>query len=168
MTVYGRDYEAQYGAGTDRIFWRKYQNDIPGGDENDQRSGINIRLMRYADVVLMYAETLNELGDQAGAAQYIQIVRNRANLPDREAEFATLSQQAMRDRIARERFLELAGEQIRWHDIRRWGWLEDSAKLEELRQHVDEFNTYAPGREWLPIPQGELDTNPLLVQNPGY
>lgn len=167
-TVYGDDFNEVYSADTTQIFWRKYEGDIAGGDELDMRSGINFRVMRYADVLLMYAETRNELGDQVNAAKYIQIVRDRANLPDREAEFATLSQQDMRDRIAHERFLELAGEGKRFDDIRRWGWLQDSQKLEQLKQNDPEFEGYAPGREWLPIPQGELDTNPKLKQNPGY
>ncbi len=124
--------------------------------------------MRYADVLLMYAETRNELGDQATAARYIQMVRNRARLPNREAEFAAMSQAQLREVIARERFLELAGEGKRFDDLRRWGWLSNPAKLAELRACDPEFNGYAPGREWLPIPQAEMDANPLLQQNPSY
>lgn len=168
MTVYGVPFEEVYGHDRNQLFWRKYQSDIPGGNESDMRSGINIRIMRYADVLLMYAETRNELGDQAAAARYIQMVRSRANLPDREAEFAALSQQAMRDRIAHERYLELACEGKRFDDIRRWGWLNNPQKLEELKMRDPEFAGYTPGREFLPIPQRELDTNPLLTQNPGY
>jgi len=168
MTIYGNDFQEFYADNPDQIFWRKYESDIPGGSEIDARSGINIRIMRYADVLLMYAETQNELGNTAAAARYIQQVRDRANLPDREAEFAALSQDAMRDRIAHERFLELAGEGKRFDDVRRWGWLEDPQKLDLLCSNDAEFCGFAPGDEWLPIPQAELDTNPLLQQNPGY
>lgn len=168
MTVYGDNFQEVYSADLNQIFWRKYESDTPGGVETPQGSGLNFRVMRYADVLLMYAETRNELGDQATAAQYIQMVRDRANLPDREAEFAGLSQEAMRDRIAHERLLELAGEGKRFDDILRWGWLEDPEKLEMLKQRDREFEGYAPGREWLPIPQNELDSNPNVTQNPGY
>lgn len=167
-TVYGDDFQAVYGADSERIFWRKYESDIPGTTEGTNGSGLNIRAMRYADVLLMYAETRNELGDQATAAEYIQIVRDRANLPDRETEFAGLSQAAMRDRIARERMLELAGEGKRYDDILRWGWLDDPDKRQMLEQNDPGFAGYVEGREYLPIPQSELDTNPAAEQNMGY
>ena len=167
-TVYGDSYQEVYGPDAERIFWRKYESDIPGTTEGTTGSGLNIRAMRYADVLLMYAETRNELGDQATAAQYIQMVRDRANLPDRESEFAALSQEAMRDRIAHERKLELAGEGKRFDDIRRWGWLDDPEKMEMLIQNDPGFEGYVDGREYLPIPQSELDTNPEAEQNPGY
>lgn len=168
MTVYGDDFQEVYANDLSQIFWRKYQSDIPGTVETDQGSGLNFRVMRYADVLLMYAETRNELGDQATAAQYIQMVRDRANMPDRELEFSLLSQEEMRDRIAHERLVELAGEGKRFDDIRRWGWLEDPEMLQMLQERDSEFEGYSQGREWLPIPQGELDTNPNIQQNPGY
>ncbi len=170
-TVYGDDFQEVYSdqidAGENPIYWRKYQSD-QGGPEPFSGSGLNIRAMRYADVLLMYAETRNELGDQTTAAQYIQQVRDRANLPDREAEFASLSQEQMRERIAIERKLELAGEGKRFDDIRRWGWLDDPEKLDRLAQNDPAFESYRDGREYLPIPQSELDTNPAAEQNPGY
>lgn len=128
-------------------------------------SSINYRVLRYADVLLMAAEALNELGRTADAAALIQQVRSRANLPDRTAEFAGYAQTQMRDRIAHERYLELAVEGIRIHDIRRWGWLQDPARLDELKQRDPDFNTYSTGNEYLPIPQSELDANPNLQRN---
>jgi hypothetical protein len=170
-TVYGDDFQQVYSdqinAGENPIYWRKYQRDS-SGPEPTTGSGLNIRAMRYADVLLMYAETRNELGDQATAAQYIQQVRDRANLPDRESEFAALSQEEMRDRIAQERKLELAGEGKRFDDIRRWGWLDDQEKMQQLVENDPGFEGYVDGREYLPIPQSELDTNPAAEQNPGY
>lgn len=168
MTVYGDNFDSVYSDNLDQIFWRKYEGDRDGGNETDMRSGINIRAMRYADVLLMYAETRNELGDQPTAAQYIQMVRDRANMPDRESEFAALSQEQMRERIAHERFLELGGEGKRFDDIRRWGWLDDSQKLQWLIDRDPEFEGYVEGREWLPIPQSEMDTNPKMEQNDAY
>jgi len=171
MTIYGDDFQEQYqgqiDAGENPIYWRKYQLDRPGGEPRG--NALNIRPMRYADVLLMYAETRNELGDQATAAQYIQRVRDRSDMPDRESEFAALSQSAMRERIAHERIVELAGEGKRFDDIRRWGWLDDQQKLNELQQRDPGFEGYVDGREYFPIPQDEIDTNPAINENnPGY
>lgn len=168
-TVYGVPYRQEYtGADSTQIFWRKYESDTPGGNEYDARSGINIRLMRYADVLLMYAEAENNLGNQNAAYTYIQMVRDRAHLPDLRTIKPNMDQQQMQDQIAHERFLELNGEEHRFFDIIRWGWLKDPAKLKWLQQRDPEFDGYVPGREYLPIPQSELDVNPKLHQNPGY
>ncbi len=168
-TVYGVPFKQEYqGADTNKVFWRKYESDTPGGSEIDGRSGINIRLMRYADVLLMYAEAENNLGNTDAAYTYVQMVRDRANLPDLRTEKPGMNQQQMQDQIAHERFLELNGEEHRFDDIVRWGWLKDPAKLKWLQQRDPEFKGYVPGREYLPIPQSELDVNPKLHQNPGY
>ncbi len=72
----------------DRIYPRKYTNDGLGKPYETPESGINYRVLRYADILLMYAEVLNELNRTAEAYPYIQQVRTRANLPD----LATLDQ----------------------------------------------------------------------------
>ena len=74
----------------------------------------------------------------------------------------------MRDQIGHERFLEFALEGHRFDDIRRWGWLQDDAKLAWLKSRDDEFNSYVKGREYFPIPQKEKDYNPGTIQNTGY
>ncbi len=151
------------------IYPRKYTHDGFGFDLESQGSvelsEINYRVMRYADVLLMYAEALNETGQTQQAYQYIQQVRDRANLPDLEEVKPGMSQNEMREQIAHERALELSVESIRYHDIVRWGWLYDSDKLEEIRAHDSEFNTWSEGKEYLPIPQSELDVNPNLEPN---
>ena len=151
------------------IYPRKYTHDGLGVATESQggveRSGINYRVLRYADVLLMYAEALNELGRTSEAYPIIQIVRDRAKLPDLNDVKPGLSQAAMRDQIAHERFLELAIESIRIHDIIRWGWLYDSDKLALLRSNDVEFTRWSPGKEYLPIPQTELDVNPNLSPN---
>ena len=101
----------------------------------------------------------------ADAAALVQQVRDRANLPDRESEFAALSQADFREQIAHERIMEFAIEGSRINDIIRWGWFDDAAKLAELKAHDPEFENWAPGKEYLPIPQSELDINPNLVGN---
>lgn len=167
-TVYGIPYEQQYGEGTTDIYPKKYQNYKTLPNEFDWRSGINERLMRYADVLLMYAETQIELGNLAEAAKYIQVVRDRVNLPNREAEFAAMSADQLFQELAHQRLLEFSFEGKRFDDIRRWGWLEAPAMLEKLKNRDAEFIPYAPGREYYFIPQAELDRNPNLEQNKGY
>ncbi|OOG63672.1 RagB/SusD family nutrient uptake outer membrane protein [Flavobacterium sp. A45] len=172
VKLYGQDFATFYGANPgdlNDLFCRKYQNsDGNYANEYDWRSGINERLLRYADVLLMYAECLNETGDTPGAYTYIQMVRDRVGLPNLSTAKPGLSQAAMRDQIGHERFLEFPLEGHRFDDIRRWGWLEDAAKLAWLKTRDVEFNSYAPGREYFPIPQLDMDNNPGMVQNPSY
>lgn len=151
------------------IYPRKYTHDGFGVSTESQGgteySEINYRLLRYADILLMHAEALNELGQTDQSYQYIQQVRDRANLPDLSVTKPGMTQTQMRDQIAHERALELSIESIRIHDIIRWGWLYDSQKLQMLRSHDADFNTWTPGKEYLPIPQRELDVNPNLQPN---
>jgi starch-binding outer membrane protein, SusD/RagB family len=151
------------------IFCKKYENGYgTKTDEYDWKSGINERIMRYADVLLMYAECQNELGNVGECAKYIQKVRTRANLPDKIAVFSAFSQSQMRDQIGHERLLEFCLEGHRFDDIRRWGWLNDATKLAWLKSRDAEFNSYLPGRELLPIPQKEIDNNTEVKQNATY
>lgn len=171
LPMYKTTFQAKY-AGTgdlNDIFCRKYENgDGDRADEFDWRSGINERIMRYADILLMYAECLNEAGQTAQAYPYIQKVRSRVDLPDLAVVRPNMSQQDMRDQLAHERLLEFCLEGHRFDDIRRWGWLQDANKLAILKQRDNEFGTYAPGRELFPIPQSEIDNDPNFKQNPGY
>ncbi|RAV27493.1 RagB/SusD family nutrient uptake outer membrane protein [Sinomicrobium soli] len=155
----------------DRIYPRKYTHDQNGWGFSTESNGgveqseINYRLLRYADILLMYAEALNESGETARAYTYIQMVRDRADLPDLAVARPDMTTEEMRDQIAHERALEFAIESIRIHDIIRWGWLYDAGKLAELKQHDPDFNTWTAGKEFLPIPQRELDVNPNLQPN---
>jgi starch-binding outer membrane protein, SusD/RagB family len=136
------------------------------GDGLRDNSTINYRFMRYSEVLLLYAEALNELnGPTSDVYSYIQKVRDRANLPDLATTKSNLTQAEMREQIAHERALELGVEGVRLFDIMRWGWLSDSDKLNELKKHDSEFNTYTTGHQYLPIPQVELNTNPNLSGN---
>jgi tetratricopeptide (TPR) repeat protein len=127
--------------------------------------GINYHIIRFADVLLMYAECLANTGNIPLAAEQVQRVRNRVNLPDRESEFATLNQSQFMEQLAHERVTELAVEGLRWYDIKRWGWLEDSSRLNQLQANDPEFSSYAPNRQYQPFPQTELDRNPNLAGN---
>lgn len=152
------------------IYPRKYTNDGVGNGKPDEfspfgESGINYRVLRYADILLMYAEVLNETGKTADAYAYIQQVRSRAHLADLATVTPGLSQVEMRDQLAHERALEFAIEGQRINDLIRWGWFSDPAKLAELKTHDADFNTYTPGNEYLPVPQQELDVNKNLLPN---
>lgn len=151
------------------VFCRKYQNDASGlPDEFEKRSGINERIMRYADVLLMYAECLNELNQTPQAYDFIQQVRTRVGLPNLQISKPSMSQDEMREQIAHERLLEFCLEGHRFDDIHRWGWLQDPEKLAMLKTRDLEFNSYKPGREFYLIPQGDIDNNPGFVQNSSY
>ncbi len=151
---------------TDRIYPRKYTRDNLGPDNENTESDINYRVLRYSDILLMYAEVLNETGKTSEAYSYIQQVRDRAHLPNLATVKPNMTQQQMRDQLGHERALEFAIEGQRIQDIIRWGWLYDPNKLAELKSHDPDFNTWTPGNEYLPIPQHELDTNPNLSPNP--
>lgn len=151
---------------TTRIYPRKQTNDGLGRAFETPESGINYRVLRYADILLMYAEVLNETNNTAGAYPYIQQVRTRANLPDLAVVKPNMTQAQMRDQLAHERALEFAIEGQRIVDLIRWGWFSDPAKLAILKAHDTDFNTYTPGNEWLPVPQTELDVNKNLLPNP--
>lgn len=161
-TAYGVDWFDRGFAEGD-YFIKKYTNAVDGSDAFT--SGFNYHIIRYADVLLMYAEALANTGSIAPAAAYVQQVRDRAKLPDREAEFAAYNLDQFMAQLEHERIMEMAIEGKRWHDIKRWGKLSNASELEELKAHDFEFNTFTPGREYIPIPQTELDRNPNLVGN---
>ena len=125
----------------------------------------NIRVLRYSDVLLLAAEAKNELGKAAEALPLLNMVRKRARgtnnfiLPD-----VTVTDQSMlREKIYKERRVELAMEQHRWFDLVRWG------RAAQVMQAVGKTNFVTGKHELLPIPQTEIDlTSGRIVQNPMY
>ncbi len=124
----------------------------------------NYIFLRLADIILLKAEALNELGDVNGAAALVNQIRSRVDLPSTTAA----GQDEMRLAIEKERRLELAFEGHRWFDLKRTG-----RAIEVINNAVDQngqklgYNLTENRLLW-PIPQGELDLNTSLVQNPGY
>ena len=168
MLLFGQTYEARNVPTTD-TFWHKYEDDRTQDFEN-YFSGINFRLIRYADVLLMQAEAQNELGNTSAAVPLINQVRTRSsvNLPPLAATF---DQAGMRTQIMHERVCELAGEGTRWLDLKRWGLLSNQASLDALKapNHDPDFINYVIGKsEYLPITRDDLTVDPALKQNPGY
>lgn len=132
--------------------------------------GVNWRYLRYADVLLMYAESV-VMGGKAGsltAAAAVKQVRDRANLP----ALAGVNL----DAIKHERMLEFALEGHRFYDLLRWGELNDRFKTLEAQDpnfktfiSDTDFSGFTSNKhEWLPIPITEKESNPHAVQNPGY
>jgi hypothetical protein len=169
-TLYGRSFTGgtnSLNINPSRLLWRKYQNDRTRGFE-DFFSGINIRLIRYADVLLMQAEALNELGRPADAVPLINRVRQRpsVNLTPLTGSF---TQATMREQLRHERITELAGEGMRWGDLVRYQSFKSADGLNELRARDADFNNFiSPRNELLPIPQTEIDIDKNLKQNPGF
>ena len=127
-------------------------------------SGNNYRYIRYADVLLLYAEALNAQGQTATAYPYVDQVRARAGLATLTAAFPGLSQADFLNQLKHERITELTGEGHRWEDLARWGDLGTG-----LASRDAGFANFKTGKdEFMPIPQYDLDVNPKLKQNPGY
>lgn len=147
----------------------------------------NYTFYRYAEVLLSYAEAQNEAaGPDQTVYSAVNLVRTRSALPPLPAG---LSQADMRTDIRRERRIELAFEDKRWYDIRRWDITtkgpavltsaEYGMKITPNDNVAHTTNvTYTPVQifknafseymNWLPIPQSVMEQNSKLVQNPGY
>ena len=113
--------------------------------------GTNLRLIRYADVLLMAAEANHKAGNNSLAATYLNQVRQRAKLPP----FTGDIMQA----IKTERQLELVFEGVRFLDLIRWG---DAPTV------LGPFGFVAGKHELFPIPQDEIRNNSKAEQNNGY
>jgi starch-binding outer membrane protein, SusD/RagB family len=117
-------------------------------------------VIRYADVLLMQAEALNEVaGGNADALAAVNQVRTRAKIP----ALTSLAQAPMREAIYRERRSELFMEAHRFFDLKRWGRL-----IEVVNAAGITGKQLKPQNVRYPIPQRELDVNTSLKQNPGY
>lgn len=133
-------------------------------------SADDVYLLRLADILLMKAEALNEIGQVGEAANIVDIIRERVQLPKLTAE-ERASQGSLRNAILKERRLELALEAERWSDLVRYNMVvEEMNSVDDVdlrdNQAVD-YNISETGI-LLPIPQNEINRNPQLTQNPGY
>jgi hypothetical protein len=169
--VYGSgNFETRYAGNArdlGRVYWRKYQTDYYRAFE-DFDSPINQRVMRYADVLLMQAEALNEQGQPDAAVPLINQVRNRAAMPQLSVVAGAFTKESMRAQIMHERITELTGEGTRWFDLKRWDLLKDQASVATLAARDADFASFVVGKSnLLPIPQTEIDLA-KLNQNPGY
>lgn len=172
VTDFATEIELAKSEGMEPIYSRKYAGmDIGVRDEVDflgTNVGNNWRIIRYADVLLMLAEALNEQNKTADAENYLNMVRDRAQV----AQKTGLDQATMRQAIIDERVLELTGESHRFFDLVRWGLADDYMGATSL--HGSHPKSLSGGvfqenkHELLWIPVSELSANENLAQNPGY
>lgn len=156
---------------------------------NIDKIPLNHRVLRYADVLLMYAEACAETGDNANAQSALNEVRARVGLAP-----VTSTGTALRDAVRAERRLELAHEQCRLYDLRRWDCENGKKMMSNVFGPDGSFVKYNTGdnadmyEKWnqgepsskgtrfsesrdllWPIPQYEVQhSNGAIVQNPGY
>lgn len=138
--------------------------------------------LRMAELYLNKAEALYNIGDEEGAREALKPVRERAGMPAITASGADLL-----EAIKHERRIELAFEEHRYFDVRRW---KEAPKYFGSTVHAITIKKYPDGKKtyevdklrsdvggdrkwddkmyWLPITKSEMDKNPNLVQNPGY
>ena len=137
--------------------------DIPVADYD---SSLNILLLRYADVVLMRAEALNEIGYVADGEAFTLMnqIRNRAGLTSLTAVDLP-NQQSFRDAIAEERKYEFVSENQRWFDLLRTGKAIEVMNASTSAFTVDSHQLIYP----LPLSAIDAINNPAIFpQNPGY
>ncbi len=171
-TDFAPDIEFAQADGMEPIFSRKYAGmDIGTRDEVDflgTNVGNNWRIIRFADILLMHAEALNEQGKTGEAEMFLNMVRERAEVDPKTG----MDQAQMRQAIIDERVLELTGEGHRFFDLVRWGLADDYLGASSL--HGDHPKSLSGGvfdsnkDEYIWIPVSELEANENLEQNPGY
>ncbi|PWJ59632.1 putative outer membrane starch-binding protein [Dyadobacter jejuensis] len=153
-----------------RPYWNKKTYTNPALRESTgSRFGrwMNLRVIRYADVLLMAAEAANEIGGEQNttdALAWLEQVRGRARgnntaiLP----KITTTDPAKLRTAIQQERRVELGMENERFFDLVRWG-------LAQEVLHAAGKTGYQPRNRYLPIPQPEIDkSGGVLIQNPEY
>jgi hypothetical protein len=163
--IYGKTFSERYGTGDDsrRVWFRKFLNDHWKNQEG-YNSPNNWRYIRYADVLLMYAECLNATGSTPAAYAHVDRVRERAGLAPLSVVMPNLDQAQFLEQLKHERITELTGEGHRWNDLSRWGDLGP-----ELVARDPAFNTFEVGKnELLPISTQEIDINPNIEQNDAW
>lgn len=163
-----------------RQAWRKYQRYYKQKYETDA-SGINTKVIRLSDVILMMAEVENELGNVDEAVDYLNDIRNRADVmmpnygtPAMDTVYAVSNQAEIRVAIEHERKVELCSEQVRFDDLVRWRRLE--AFIAEIQPTLPPYNKltleFDASKHYLwPIPKAEIDLNDAISesdQNFGY
>ncbi|MEO5997480.1 MAG: RagB/SusD family nutrient uptake outer membrane protein [Chitinophagaceae bacterium] len=167
-------------ATTTGYYYRKFINEAIVNPSATNQGNSPWIFIRYAEILLNYAEASFFLGDEATCRNYINQVRSR---PKVTMPPVTESGAALLTRLQHERQIELAFEEHRYFDVRRWkiAPLTDNIpgrKMVIMKNVTTGVKTYtvsdflprafAVKNYLVPIPQSEIDKNSLLVQNPGY
>ena len=150
-------YTNQAGMKVDFYYVKKYGDQpVVKYDSED-----NWPVIRFADVLLMYAEALNETGKTPEALPFLNRIRARAKL----AEMKALTQAEMRLALEQERRVELAFEGHRWFDLVRTG--RALAVLNSKSRTIGIATNLTENNLIFPVPQSQIDVNPSLIkQNP--
>jgi tetratricopeptide (TPR) repeat protein len=153
--------------------WRKYNliyKQAKAVATKTYYGGINQRVIRYGDIILLLAECENELGNPTAAVKYLNQIRSRPSVSMPvypTAQFPVNSKSDIIKALVHERMVELGGEEVRNFDLLRWRKKSyfSSDPLSYFKTNRDEL---------LPIPQDEIANNPAIgkgdvpAQNPGY
>ncbi|MEL6485275.1 MAG: RagB/SusD family nutrient uptake outer membrane protein, partial [Bacteroidota bacterium] len=163
--------------------WYKFSQ-LYDNQDVSENSGVNVRIMRYADVVLMRAEVELNLGNTTLAVDLLNQIRERVGMPlygsaTMDARgFPVNTPDQIFNALVHERFIELCGEQQRFDDLVRWN-LDDQelsifpdANFNNPDESLRVVRNYDPSvHRVMPIPQNEIDSNTAIGpgdQNPGY
>jgi hypothetical protein len=177
----------RFGAGTTTGYYSRKMCDVTISNNSGSNTNRAWPIIRYAEILLNYAEAINETGQVALAEAKIIQLRARAGIDagtdGRYGLKTNITVAEMRGLIRNERRVELAFEDHRWHDIRRWkiamitnnqynkvmritknsngSYTYD--RLESIRRH-----NFRPEMYLLPIPDPEIQKMPAMLQNPGW
>lgn len=161
-------------------YWRKFVDESVTVPIEANTSNATWTFMRYAEILLNYAEAQFYLGNEEIAREYINMVRDR---PSVKMPPVTETGTALEERLRNERFVELIGEEHRFFDVRRWRVASETNNQPALRMRVikdlqTEEKTYTvevteerkflDHQYWMPIPQSEMERTLKLEQTPGY
>ncbi len=131
-----------------------------GGTYPATQSGFNITILRYAEVLLIHAESCAELGMDAEARADLKAIRNRVGLNDYPTDPAYSD---LLDAVRHERRCELALEHHRWFDLVRWGVVDEELEGTSYGEFFEEGV-----HEYLPVPDAEITLSNVMKQNNGY
>jgi hypothetical protein len=132
---------------------------------NEEARDNNLRVMRFAEVLLLHAEACLQTSDPGGAMSDINRIRVRAGLPEKQLT----DNEAIWSELRKQKLLEFCGENLRWYDLIRW--YDDTALKAYLVATKDAGQSptnYQPKHRFLPIPQSEVDANTALEQTPAW
>ncbi|WP_345948648.1 RagB/SusD family nutrient uptake outer membrane protein [Mucilaginibacter sp. PAMB04274] len=169
-------------------FWRKMMDENTSGSSgaNTERC---LPLIRYAEILMNYAEAKNELGDVSAAYDQIKIIRKRAGiLPGADGLYGlkpNMTQAEMRQQIYNEKMVEFAWEDHRYFDVRRWKIATQTQNVvlkamkitrvnassytyEVVPVNANSQHIFNEANYFFPIMQSEISKVPQLIQNPGY
>jgi hypothetical protein len=145
-----------------------YEDNLTYSNYPIRESGLNLILMRYADVLLMYAEAQNEVvGPDNSVYEVLNKIRDRVRMPHITTG---LSKDEMRGEIRHERRIELAGEGLYYMDVRRWKIADKDldGPVYNSDSEVIQDRKFVDKEYWWPIPTTILERNSALEQTSGY